>query len=60
MAENFICVTQQILLLAAIILVGFALSKANPDFCGRGNCHFCTGDVCGHAGRGDLCPPTAL
>ena len=29
MAENFICVTQQILLLAAIILVGFALSKAN-------------------------------
>ena len=29
MAEKFICVTQQILLLAAIILVGFALSKAN-------------------------------
>lgn len=60
MAENFICVTQQILLLAAIILVGFALSKANLISAEGGKCHFCTGAVCGHAGRGDLCPPTAL
>ena len=29
MAENFICVAQHILLLVAVILVGFALSKAN-------------------------------
>lgn len=29
MVDNFICVAQQILLLAAIILVGFALSKAS-------------------------------
>ena len=56
MAENFICVTQQILLLAAIILVGFALSKANLISAEGENAI----SVCGHAGRGDLCPPTAL